>query len=151
MIYRDGKLGDEKSVLEVVGIVLGQYGLALSEDNVDLDVTDLEKYYFNNNGWFQVVEDNGKIVGSVGIYKIDDEECELRKMYLLEEYRGQGIGKRLIENALEKAKELGYSKITLQTNSLLKKAIPLYNKYGFKEDPEAEVCCRCDMAMLKIL
>lgn len=149
--YREGKTGDEAQVLKLIQVVLSEYNLNLEPQGADKDVTDLNLNYFNNNGWFQVVEDSGKIIGSVGVYKIDDDECELRKMYLYPEYHGQGIGSALMRNALEKAKELGYKYITLQTNSLLNKALPVYKKYGFVNDNCVQVCSRCDIAMKREL
>lgn len=149
--YREAKTGDEVQVLKLIQVVLSEYNLNLEPQGADKDVTDLNLNYFNNNGWFQVVEDSGKIIGSVGVYKIDEDECELRKMYLYPEYHEKGIGSALMRNALEKAKELGYKYITLQTNSLLNKALPVYKKYGFVNDNCVQVCSRCDIAMKREL
>lgn len=146
MKFRLAKSGDEKQLLNLVQAVLGEYGLQLEPDEADLDITDIERFYLQNKGWFQVVEVEGKIIGSVGVYKLSDSVCELRKMYLDVRYQGRGIGKVLMENALIAAKRLGYKEITLQTNSVLAKALPLYKKYGFVEFKE-EVCTRCDIAM----
>lgn len=148
--YRLGKKGDEKEVLKVIGDALSKYGLGLEADGADFDVSDIEKYYLNNSGWFEVVLDDNKIIGSVGVYHISDDECELRKMYLLEDYQGKGIGKKLMDDALKMGRKLGYKVMTLQTNSLLNKAIPLYEKSGFKYN-SSEVCSRCDVSMEKRL
>lgn len=149
--YRAAQKGDEKQLLELVGEVLSGYGLGLSIEEADLDITDLKKFYFDNNGWFEVVLYEDKIVGSVGIYRIDTTTCELRKMYLYKEFQGVGIGKQLMDDALEVARALEYQTITLQTNSVLFKAIPLYKKYGFVDWESDEVCSRCDIAMIKNL
>lgn len=145
--YREAKAGDEKQVLNLIDVVLSDYNLNLEPQGADKDVTNLKENYMDNHGWFQVVENTEKIIGSVGIYKVDNEECELRKMYLYAEFQGQGIGSTLMRNALDKAKELGFKYMTLQTNSVLKKALPLYEKYGFVNDDSIEVCSRCDIAM----
>lgn len=145
--YREARTGDEVQVLELIEIVLSEYNLSLEPQGADNDVTDLNYNYLSNNGWFQVVEHGKKIIGSVGVYKITDNECELRKMYLYPEYQGQGIGSTLMRNALKKAKQLGYKYMTLQTNSVLNKALPVYKKYGFVNDDTLEVCSRCDIAM----
>ena len=150
-IYRDAIPGEEKEILNIIGTVLSEYGLSLEPNGADFDVSDINKYYFSNNGWFQVVEKDNKIVGSVCIYKINDTTCELRKMYLLNEHQGIGIGKELLKNALTAAKKLNYNTITLQTNSLLIKALPLYEQYGFINDYNGDVCSRCDIAMKKTL
>lgn len=148
MKFRLAKNGDEKEILSLIDIVLSDYGLKLEPLGADFDVTDINKFYFNNNGWFQVIEENNKIIGSVGVYKLNDSTCELRKMYLYKEYQGKSIGKTLLKNALEAAKSLGYTTMTLQTNSLLTKALPLYKSFGFKENND-EVCSRCDISMEK--
>lgn len=147
LIYREAQPGDENQVLKLIEVVLSEYNLNLEPQGADKDVTNLKSNYLTNNGWFQVVENGEKIIGSVDIYKIDNNECELRKMYLYPEYQVQGIGSTLMRTALEKAKQLGYKYMTLQTNSILIKALPLYKKYGFINDDSIETCSRCDIAM----
>lgn len=151
LIYREAKTGDEGQILKLIECVLSEYNLNLEPHGADKDVTDLKGNYMDNHGWFQVVEMDEKIIGSIGIFKIDEEECELRKMYLYPEYHGQGIGSTLMKNALEKAKNLGFKTMTLQTNSLLNKALPLYKKYGFINDDSIDICSRCDIAMKRKL
>ena len=55
------------------------------------------------------------------------------KMYLDSSFRGQGLGKKLLEMSLDKARELGFRRVTLETASVLKEALQLYQHYGFKE------------------
>ena len=81
--YRLGKKGDEKEVLKVIGDALSKYGLGLEPDGADFDVSDIEKYYLNNSGWFEVVLDDDKIIGTVGVYHRSYGECKLRKMYFI--------------------------------------------------------------------
>lgn len=148
LTIRKAVVGDEEKVLKLVQEVLNLYGLNLNPDDEDLDITNIPKYYSENNGDFEVIEFKGEIIGSYGIYKIDDETCELRKMYLKKEFQGLGLGNIMLENSLRLAMNLNYKKITLQTNSVLYKAIKLYKKYGFEEFEE-EVCERCDLAMVR--
>lgn len=148
ILIRRAKVGEEVKILNLVKEVLNLYGLDLNPEGEDLDITDIAKYYIQNNGDFEVIEMNGQIIGTYGIYKIDDETCELRKMYLKQEFQGMGFGNIMIENSFKIAKALNYKRITLQTNSVLYKAIKLYKKYGF-EDFSEEVCARCDIAMVK--
>ena len=148
LTIRKAKRGDEAKVLDLVEEVLKYYDLELNSEIEDLDITDIPKYYTQNNGDFEVIEFKGKIVGSYGIYKLDEETCELRKMYLKQSFQGLGLGNIMVENSFKLAKKLNYKKITLQTNSVLYKAVKLYKKYGFEEFDE-EVCDRCDIAMIK--
>lgn len=78
----------------------------------------------------------GKVVGGAGIAPLEGggkEICELRKMYLLPETRGLGIGKKLMDTVLRAACELGYKKCYLETVSHMDGAIKLYKKYGFTQ------------------
>ena len=148
LTIRKAKAGDEKKILKLVREVLNLYGLNLNPSSEDLDITDIPKYYTENNGDFEVMVFKGKIIGSYGIYRIDDETCELRKMYLKKEFQGLGLGNIMLENSLKLAMSLNYKKVTLQTNSVLYKAVKLYKKYGFEEIKE-EVCEGCDLAMVR--
>lgn len=146
--FREAKVSDTDKILSLVKEVLEEYGLDLNPEIEDLDITDISKFYYKNNGAFEVIQYGRKIIGTYGIYKIDEETCELRKMYLKKDFQGLGLGNIMLENSLKLAKKLNYKKITLQTNSVLYKAVKLYKKYGFEEFKE-EVCKRCDLAMAK--
>lgn len=148
LIIRKARAGDELGVLNLIKEALEPYGLELNPSGEDLDVTNIPKYYMENHGDFEVIEYMGNIIGSYGIYRIDTETCELRKMYLKQNFQGMGLGNIMIENSIKIAKSLGYKRITLQTNSLLYKATKLYKKYGFEELKE-DVCERCDLAMFR--
>ena len=81
-----------------------------------------------------VGEINNKIVGGAGIYPSDGLPagvCELVKMYLLPEARGVGLGKTLIEKSLRFAKENNYENVYLESMPELKKALKVYEKFGF--------------------
>lgn len=68
--------------------------LFLSHDNFsDLDKIEID--YFENSGLFLVLVDENKIVGSGGIKHLDKEICELKRMWVLKEYRGQGYAKKM--------------------------------------------------------
>lgn len=147
-IFRKAKASDKYKILSLVKEVLEEYGLDLNPEVEDLDITNIDKFYYKNNGEFEVIEFNKQIIGTYGIYKIDEETCELRKMYLNKEFQGLGLGNIMLENSFKLARGLNYKKITLQTNSILYKAVKLYKKYGFEEFEE-EVCERCDLAMIR--
>lgn len=142
---------DESKIMDLVKSVLSDYGLKTNPLETDNDLSDLEDYYFSKNGWFAVIEKENEIIGSYGIFRIDEKTCELRKMYLLNDYQGLGLGKLMMEDAFKKARELEYSEIILETNKLLDKAITLYGKYGFVSYTPSHLSDRCDFAMRKDL
>ena len=74
------------------------------------------------------------MLGGAGLYPSDGlppATGELVKMYLLPEARGLGLGKLLIENVLLFARNSGYKKIYIETMPELKKAMNVYEKFGF--------------------
>ena len=81
-----------------------------------------------------VAEHNNHVIGGAGIYPsegLPEGVCELVKMYLTSEERGKGLGKMLINKALEFARQAGYHTVYLETMPELKKAVSVYEKFGF--------------------
>lgn len=77
---------------------------------------------------------NGVLAGGAGIYHttgLDDETCELVKMYLSPAARGQGFGKLLIQQCFNSARDAGYKRMYLETMPELVIAVPMYEKIGF--------------------
>jgi putative acetyltransferase len=138
---------DSDAIKEVVFAVLREYRLQPDPDGTDDDLNDIETSYLRSGGCFDVLVDaRGAIVGSVGLYPIDSVTCELRKMYLSRQVRGQGQGRRLPEHALTRAKEIGFRRMVLETASVLKEAIALYRRYGFRPYQPVHLSQRCDGA-----
>ncbi len=138
---------DLEKIKKLIFGVLHEYGLNIFPNTTDADLTDIEKSYFSNGGVFYVLEsDEGKIIGSIGLYNINNQECELRKMYLSSSFRGKGIGRELLEFLLKKATEMSFKKIILETNSKLEMAINLYKKFGFKKFDLNKYSSGCDQA-----
>jgi putative acetyltransferase len=144
---RSATNGDSDAVKELVFAVLREYQLQPDPDGIDADLNDIETSYLRSGRRFAVlVDSHGVIVGSVGLYPIDSATCELRKMYLSYQVRGQGQGKRLLEYALTQAKEIGFRRVVLETASVLKEAIALYQRYGFRPYEAPHLSQRCDGA-----
>lgn len=137
---------DSEQIKSVVFTVLKEYGLRPDSNSTDKDLDAIEESYFSNNGFLGVIEVENVIVATVGLHRVDENTCELRKMYSLPSQRGKGLGKRMLEFALSKARELGYSRVILETASPLKEAIGLYRKYGFRAFNPEHLSTRCDQA-----
>lgn len=146
MDIRTAKNTDIDAIKSVVFEVLEEYGLQADPGSTDSDLSDIELNYLSNGGYFGVLEEKGRVVATVGIFKDSDQVCELRKMYMLPRMRGKGLGKHLMEFALAKAKDLGFTKVVLETASPLVEAIALYKKYGFTECQPDHLAPRCDQA-----
>jgi putative acetyltransferase len=146
---RKANTGEEARIFDLVKKVLSDYGLKVNPKETDKDLSDLNKFYFGNKGWFALIDTGDDIIGSYGIFRVNEKICELRKMYLLPGYQGKGLGRIMMEDAIQQAKALGYAEIILETNTLLDKAIHLYKKYGFEEYNPLHLSDRCDYAMRK--
>jgi putative acetyltransferase len=99
------------------------------------DMDSVQEHYFSNNGYFLAVLDDETVVGSGAIRKLDVETAELKRMWLLEQYHGQGLGLRVIRQLLDFARKQGYARVRLQTGSQQARAIGFYRKVGFREIP----------------
>jgi putative acetyltransferase len=127
--------------------ILREYDLTVETGGTDADLADLEASYLKRGGVFEIVEDaGGNLLGTVGLYPLDAETVELRKMYFDKKLRGRGVGKKMLERMIEQARALGFKRIYLETATVLKEAAALYKKYGFQPTAEGIHSKRCDAA-----
>jgi len=116
----------------------------------DLFTTQAGSAYF-------IAEENGQILGGAGIFPtagLPSGTCELVKMYLSKEARGKGLGQKMIAYSMHWAKENGYHQVYLETMPELKKAVHVYEQFGFHylNAPMGNSGhCGCDIWMLKAL
>ena len=82
-----------------------------------------------------VVYDHGRAVGGGAIRRYDDENIELKRVFVHNEYQGQWIGSRLVSLLIEWAAELGYRRMILETGELLAESCAVYKKLGFAVIP----------------
>jgi molybdate transport system substrate-binding protein len=136
---------DHDPVRAVVSSVLVEYGVAPDPADADLDLIDIHATYFNGGTLDVVTDPEGRVVGSCGIVRLDDERCELKKMYLLPGARGRGVGSRLLDRAIAFARGRGFRSIELTTASALVEAIAMYRRHGFTPIQRAKPS-RCDQA-----
>jgi len=83
-----------------------------------------------------IVEKEGRINGSAAIVKFSEKEAQLRWLLLHPEVRGRGLGRRLVEEALDFCRDAGYSSVFLWTVNTLPIAAQLYQSVGFKQTDE---------------
>jgi putative acetyltransferase len=100
------------------------------------DMDEVQQTYFDNNGIFLVLTDDDQIIGTGAICKIDNEICELKRVWLLFEYHGQGLGYRMIQELFAFARKKGYQRVRLETDrDSQSRAFDLYKRLGFYEIP----------------
>ena len=126
---------DNAALATIVRDTLAEFG-ANHPGTVYYDPTTdtLFELFQRQGATYFVGEIDNKIVGGAGIYPSDGlpgGTCELVKMYLLPEARGVGLGKTLIEKCLQFAADNSYKNVYLESMPELKKALKVYEKFGF--------------------
>ena len=123
----------------------------LPESGRALDIQGHQSFYLDIEHCFQgfwCMFDGENVIGTVAVRKLDRDSCELKSLYLLEQYHGRGYGRKLLQKAVAFAKEQGYQHMYLDTLSTSKKAIALYRKMGFVDTPKYCQSVRSDIFMV---
>ncbi len=100
-----------------------------------------------NRVYFVLADDAGRVLGGAGIGEFDGfpHWGEVQKLYLHEDARGKGWGRRLMRALEAWARQAGYRQLYLETHSNLKEAMGLYEALGFQEIPRPENVCHTTM------
>ena len=109
----------------------------LLDENLALKNGDKNEFFakFNKTNFIDnvvVAFDNNKAVACGALKKYDSNTIEIKRMFVLAEYRGKAIGYAVLTNLEKWAKELNYSKTILETGKQMKEAIYLYQKSGYE-------------------
>jgi len=109
--------------------------LDLSFQDFDRELTEIRVQYGPAEGGILILRVDGRPAGCVAVRRFEKDKAELKRMYVRPANRGQGLGRRLGEEALALAKRLGYQAIRLDTLPQMGKALALYASFGFVEIP----------------
>jgi ribosomal protein S18 acetylase RimI-like enzyme len=107
--------------------------LSFQDFTKELETIDIQ--YNKPKGALLLVYKDKTVIGCAGIREFDIETAELKRMYIQAEYRGCQIGRKLLEQSINIAKELNYKRIRLDTLPDMKLAQKLYRAFGFYEIP----------------
>ena len=112
-VIREIKPEDNAQVAQVIRKVFEDMGVPkVGTAYEDKALDDMYAHYNKPKATYFVVEHKGRIIGCAGVAQLDNYDgnvCELQKMYFLEEARGKGLGAKVIEACLNKAKEFGFT------------------------------------------
>ncbi len=95
------------------------------------DMDAISTQYTEPFGTFLVLLDGEKVVGTGAIRRLDDQTCELKRMWFLPACRGKGFGAKMAAQLLDFARSAGYQRVRLDTSAELKAANQLYQRLGF--------------------
>jgi putative acetyltransferase len=129
MIIRPATLAD----LEEIRTMLREYAAWLEVDlcfqNFEQELAALPGEYAPPRGRLLIAES----AGCVALRRIDDEICEMKRLYVRPEHRGSGLGKRLVLSIISEARAIGYRRMRLDTMPKMDRAQGLYAALGFQE------------------
>lgn len=143
---------DRQVAAEVIRSVLAEYGIGWEPDGADRDVYEVETAYAQVRGAFWVVEQQGQVVGTAAFYPVNRGvgTVEIRKMYLLPQVRGKGLGRWLLQRLEQEIAAQGFRKVWIETASVLQEAVKLYESSGYVPATGIETE-RCDLIYSKVL
>jgi putative acetyltransferase len=137
-----GQVADAKYVISAVAQRIFEPGkspedfaeVLATEHELD-DVDNFQQEYMTAGGLFLVVLDDGRVVGTGAIRRLEQGVAELKRIWLLEPYHGRKIGYRVVSMLLDFARRQGYGLVRLSTSQQQVRAINFYKRVGFYEIP----------------
>jgi putative acetyltransferase len=134
--YRPIQQSDNKTLATIIRESIESYNLP-TEGTAHSDPTtdNLFQLFQQPNSFYWVATQNEIVLGGGGIFPsngLPEGCCELVRYFLTPEARGKGIGKELLSKSVEIAKELGYTKMYLESFPEMKEAIRMYEQNGFE-------------------
>jgi len=132
--------------IEAVKELFGEYTNMLIETDArfneyldfqgyESELENLDKKYGPPGGRLYIALFDGKAAGCIALRPLDEERCEMKRLYVRPEFRGNGIAKAMIEMLIHDAIHIGYRSMLLDTLPALKDALKTYAKFGFYEIP----------------
>jgi GNAT superfamily N-acetyltransferase len=99
----------------------------------DFELANLPGEYSPPRGSLLLALYDDEPCGCVALRKIDDNICEMKRLYVKEDFRGKRVGHALVQNIIENAAEAGYKFMRLDNHPWMKEAESLYKLFGFVE------------------
>ncbi len=118
----------------IISVFVEEYGFEQFREG--LKEQNNHKYIENGSNLWIAIDENDNIVGTIALRKHNNEEAEIKKLYVRKDYRGTGLSKELYRKVMEEAKSKEFSRIFLGTYDKLESAIHFYLKRGFTQIDE---------------
>ena len=123
--------------LEQVRILFEEYAdmldFGLDFQNFEEELANLPGDYTRPAGCLLLAFHKGQLAGCVGLRKLSDGVCEMKRLYVKEQFRGLGLGRALAEAVIKEAQKIGYNYMRLDTVPSMEVARALYSSLGFKQ------------------
>ena len=109
-----------------------ELGMDLGFQGFHVEIQQLPEMYGKPDGCLLIAWSGSKAAGCVGLRKHDTGVSEMKRLYVRPEYRGQGLGRLLVQECIRAAISLGYRQILMDTLPDMKAAHALYESLGFQ-------------------
>lgn len=107
---------------------------SLCFQNFDDELKSLPGDYAAPRGRLLLAYHQGLTAGCIALRPLDDQFCEMKRLYLRPEFRGKGVGRMLVDHIIDEGRSIGYERMRLDTVELdMQDAIALYRRKGFRE------------------
>ncbi len=135
MQIRIGNKQDEKSVRELISEILLERGESLDLEAKDRDLRQIEIHYFGHDGVFLVAEEDRKVFAFAAAAKSTETACELKRLYVRQDHRRQGIGTQLLQQVISFARNLDYQELVVTDSLVDADALRFLLARGFATTP----------------
>ena len=109
-------------------------GFSLCFQNFDSELSNLPGDYAPPDGRLLLAEYERQVGGCVALHKLEDEICEMKRLYLRPQFRGKGLGRLIADRIIAEARQIGYHSMRLDTvEPVMKDAVAMYRRIGFRE------------------
>ncbi|MDR0684007.1 MAG: GNAT family N-acetyltransferase [Spirochaetaceae bacterium] len=98
---------------------------------IDDELINFPQKYKEPDGAFTIAKDGENVIGCVGIKKLDENTCEMKRLFVTDRYKDNGIGKKLVDIIPKEAKCKNYKKMRLDTFKKMESALKIYYKNNF--------------------
>jgi putative acetyltransferase len=124
VLVTDSETAEMQGLSESVDELLAE----LNEKKLFADEDNLESVYFKNKGIFLKLVAKSTLVGTGAVKKLTDDICEMKRMFILKKYRGQGWRKRIADQLFAFARKNGYKKMRLEVwrHPMVHQAVSFY-------------------------
>jgi putative acetyltransferase len=137
VIIRDAETAPDLDLARTLFLEYAQaLGFSLCFQGFDQELAGLPGKYARPQGRLLLAAHDGHAAGCVGLRTLEDEICEMKRLYVRPAFRGKSIGRLLAERIISEARGIGYTRMRLDTVAdTMADAVALYRRLGFVEIP----------------
>lgn len=122
---------DLEAVIAIFREYIASASISLAFQDYEAEFATLPGKYALPEGRLLLAWHDGKVVGCVALRQVDAQTCEMKRVYVRPEARGEDVGRRLVQRILDEARVAGYSRMCLDVLPEFTVAQRIYASLGF--------------------